>query len=86
MYHSEIEANQAADFWQKTVSEKQIPANLPKITVPNFNLPLLDLAQLAEPENSKSNLRRLLEQGAIELLGNQVLRIGKKKYYQLVLA
>ncbi len=86
MYHSETEANQAADFWQKTVSEKQIPTNLPKITVPNFDLPLLDLAQLAEPENSKSNLRRLLEQGAIELLNNQVLRIGKKKYYQLVLA
>lgn len=86
MYHSEIEANQAADFWQKTVSEKQIPTNLPKITVPNFDLSLLDLAQLAEPENSKSNLRRLLEQGAIELLNNQVLRIGKKKYYQLVLA
>lgn len=86
MYHSEIEANQAADFWQKTVSEKQIPTNLSKITVPNFDLPLLDLAQLAEPENSKSNLRRLLEQGAIELLDNQVLRLGKKKYYQLVLA
>ncbi len=86
MYHSEAEANQAADFWQKTVSEKQIPTSLPKITVPDLSLPLLDLAQLAEPETSKSNLRRLLEQGAIELLDNQVLRIGKKKYYQLVLS
>lgn len=86
MYHSPAEADVAADFWQRTVSEKQIPDNLPKISVPNFDLPLFELAKLAAPTESNSNLRRLVDQGAVQLLDNHVLRLGKKKYYQLVQA
>ncbi|MDO5561786.1 MAG: tyrosine--tRNA ligase [bacterium] len=84
-YHDAAAAAAAGDFWQKTVSEKQIPTELPKIVVNSFALPLLELAQIAVPEESKSNLRRLIDQKAIELLDNHVLRIGKKRFYQLVL-
>ena len=84
IYHDEKEATKAGDFWQKTVSEKQIPTQLPKIVVENLNLPLLELAQIAAPTESKSNLRRLIEQKAIVLLDNNVLKIGKKHFYQLV--
>lgn len=85
MYHDVTAAQAAGDFWQKTVSEKQIPSELPKIPVSSFELPLLELAQIAAPEESKSNLRRLVEQKAVELLDNHVLRIGKKRFYQLIL-
>lgn len=86
LYHNDAEAQAAADLWQKTVSNKEIPTELPKVKVPNLELDLFSLAKLAQPETSNSNLRRLIEQHAIELIPDrQVLRIGKKKYYQLVL-
>ena len=86
LYHNNAEAQAAADLWQKTVSNKEIPTDLPKVNVPNLELDLFSLAKLAQPETSNSNLRRLIEQHAIELIPDrQVLRIGKKNYYQLVL-
>ncbi len=86
MYHSSAAADQAAQAWQKTVSEKQIPSDLPVISVPDFNLSLFELAVLAQPQASRSQLRRLIDQKAVQLLDNHVLRIGKKNYYQLVLS
>jgi len=85
-YHGQQQASEAADFWQRTVSEKKLPDHLPLITVPSFDLPLTELAKYAQPETSKSQLRRLHEQGAIELLGDHILRVGKRGYYQLVTA
>lgn len=83
MYHDEVLAGKAADNWQKVVSEKKLPDNIIEAIVPNFNLPLVELAKIAEPETSKSHLRRLQDQGGLELLPNKVLRVGKKNYYQL---
>jgi tyrosyl-tRNA synthetase len=84
MYHDSTHADQAAVHWQQTVSEKKLPAHLPQVSVPNFDLPLLELAHLAQPATSRTQLRRLHTQGAIELLPHHVLRIGKRHHYQLV--
>jgi tyrosyl-tRNA synthetase len=83
MYHSERLAAKAATVWQKTVSEKQLPKNMPLVTVPSLQLDLIELANLAKPAESKTNLRRLRDQGGLELLENNVLRLGKHSYYQL---
>lgn len=83
-YHDQAQADDAATFWQETVSQKKLPDHLPIVTVPDFDLPLTQLAKLARPETSKSQLRRLDEQGALEMLPNHVLRIGKRGFYQLV--
>ncbi len=83
MYHDEVVAGKAADNWQKVVSEKKLPDEMIEVIVPNFDLPLVELAKIAEPETSKSHLRRLQDQGGLELLANKVLRVGKKNYYQL---
>jgi tyrosyl-tRNA synthetase len=84
MYHNATAATAAATYWQQTVSEKKLPSHLPRINVPAFDLPLLELAHLAQPDTSRAQLRRLHAQGAIELLPNHVLRLGKRNYYQLV--
>ncbi len=83
-YHNQSLAQNAAHLWQKTVSEKEIPSNLPLVEVENLQASLFTLAKRAQPEMSNSQLRRLLEQGAIELKDKQILRIGKKNFYQLV--
>jgi len=84
-FHDQKAADDAADYWQATVSEKKLPDHLPIVAVPDFDLPLPELAKLAQPETSKSQIRRLHEQGALELLPDHVLRIGKRSFYQLVL-
>ncbi len=84
MYHSQQSAEAAAETWQKTVAQKQLPTDMPVVTVPSFDLSLLELAQLAQPDQSKSQLRRLIEQKAIEVIDGKVLRIGKRNFYQLV--
>ena len=83
-YHNQSLAQNAAHLWQKTVSEKEIPSNLPLVEVENLQASLFTLAKRAQPEMSNSQLRRLLEQGAIELKDKQILRIGKKNFYELV--
>lgn len=83
--HSSEQALAAQEYWQKTVAEKQLPENLPVVAVNNFSLPLFDLAKAACPQESNSALRRLINQGAVELLDNHILRVGKRKYFQLVL-
>jgi len=85
-YHDQAAADDAADFWHSTVSQKKLPDNLPVVEVASLDLPLLELAKLAQPETSKSQLRRLEEQGALEMLPEQVLRIGKRGFYRLVVA
>ncbi|MBQ6449692.1 tyrosine--tRNA ligase [bacterium] len=83
-YHDATAADEAADFWQRTVSEKKLPDNLPVVVVPSFSEPLQTLAKFAQPATSKSQLRRLDKQGALELLDNHILRVGKRNYYQLI--
>lgn len=84
--HSSKQALAAQEYWQKTVAEKQLPENLPMVVVSDFSLPLFDLAKAACPQESNSALRRLIEQKGVELLDNQVLRVGKRKFFQLVLS
>lgn len=84
--HSSKQALAAQGYWQKTVAEKQLPENLPVVVVSDFSLPLFDLAKAACPQESNSALRRLIEQKGVELLDNQVLRVGKRKFFQLVLS
>lgn len=84
--HSSEQALAAQEYWQKTVAEKQLPENLPMVVVSDFSLPLFDLAKAACPQESNSALRRLIEQKGVELLDNQVLRVGKRKFFQLVLS
>ena len=82
-YHSPQAADQAAIRWQETVSEKKIPENIPEIHVPSFDLPLLELAKICQPQASKSHLRRLEQQGAVQMLPDHVLKIGRRDFYKL---
>jgi tyrosyl-tRNA synthetase len=84
MYHHQAAAEKAAAKWQAEVSEKKVPQNLTVIAVPNLKKPLFELVKRARPKTSNSDLRRLVNQGGVELLAGGVLRVGKKEYYQLV--
>jgi tyrosyl-tRNA synthetase len=99
MYHDEQSAQQAEENFQKTVQEGEIPSDIPEIKMGSPTTTVIDLLQKCLPEESSSNLRRLLEQSAVELLpaGDKptdpfsevtvanldIIRIGKRRYFKI---
>ncbi|MBP7875723.1 tyrosine--tRNA ligase [Candidatus Woesebacteria bacterium] len=100
MYHSTSVADEAQLYFEKTVQQKSIPEDLPEIIVDHEQLPLLDLCKLCLPNDSSSELKRLIQQGAVELqpggvvanpqtaiiVDNTIIRIGKRRHFRLILS
>jgi tyrosyl-tRNA synthetase len=98
MYHSASDAENAQQHFQQAVQQSVVPDDAPTINV-NSTMVVGELLQRAMPDESNSNLRRLLEQGAVELLptgtkptdfnetinlnGIEAIRIGKRNYFKL---
>lgn len=97
MYHSEKKASAARDAFINTFSKKEVPDEIEIVEVPKKILSSGTLATLAhlEAKKSKSELRRLLSQGAIKVDGKvvkdqeekrsdgEVLKIGKKEFKKI---
>lgn len=97
--NGEAAAANAAKHFQQTVQLKQAPEEMIRVHVP-AKTTVLEVCKLCQPTTSKSELKRLIEQGGVELVSaNQVmtdpfaviavgeelvLRIGKRNFYQLV--
>lgn len=97
MYHGAKAAAKAEEEFVRVFSKKEAPSDAPAISVSGKKLTLLEILQAAEPSESKSELRRLVEQGAVkindeakkdpnealELRGGEILKIGKKKFFKI---
>lgn len=99
MYHTTQAAQQAEKHFQKTVQQGEIPKDIPTVSVGKGTITLFELLQKCLPDESKSNIRRLISQGAAELIPNgekptdpntkvklstvQIIRVGKRKYFTL---
>lgn len=100
MYHDDTTALKAQEHFEKTVQDNEVPTEIPELTISDDQLTVLDLIKLALPEESTSNLRRLIDQSAVELLPTghkptdpfatidmssvEVLRIGKRRYFKII--
>ncbi len=94
MYYSSEEALAAADYFVKTISKKEIPADLIKFKATDYNI----LSVLVETKlaSSKSDARRTVEQGGVKINGlvvkdinnivsaNCVLQKGKFKFIEII--
>lgn len=68
MYHDTKAAEEAASHFQKTVQQGELPEDMPEVNIGSKQLSLLELVKACVPEESNSNIRRLIEQGAVELI------------------
>lgn len=98
-YHDASAAQEAAEFFTKTVQEKEIPADIPEVTLDPSDKTVLDILKRACPDESNSALRRLVEQGAVSVLpadqklsdplaeldvaDGTVVKIGKRRFVRL---
>lgn len=100
MYHTADEAAEAQKFFEQAVQSDEVPDNIPTVNLTNRQLTVVELLKQLLPEESNSNLRRLAEQGAVELLPSgekpteataeldltsvEVVRVGKRRYFKLI--
>ncbi len=97
MYHDEAAAQSAQEFFEKTVQGDSVPDDAPEIEVVE-GAKILDILKSALPNESASQLRRLIDQDAVELMPSgerpssidqivgtdtEVIRIGKRRYLKL---
>lgn len=99
MYHTADAATQAAEFFEKTVQQKGIPDEVPVVHVSEKELPCIELLTRAFSDESKAELKRLIEQGAVLLLPSEVkltdpyatmqltdgmvVKLGKRRYCKI---
>ncbi len=95
LYHDRDAADKAQENWESTFSKGETPTDIPETSVSAGTSYIEALGAIGE---SKSELRRLAEQGAISVSGgeaikdltkevteNQTLRIGKHRFLKITI-
>lgn len=97
MYYGEKAARQAQDEFIRVVSHKEAPAEIPTIKIGIKSLVLADVLVNAKLASSKSEARRLIEQGGVKIGSERqsdpnimihldkeiVLQVGKRKFVRV---
>lgn len=94
-YHDEAVAGSAQEHFEKTVQNKEVPDEIEEKSFSN-GMTLIEVLQNCMPDESNSNLRRLVEQGAVSLndqkltdlnqsLESGILKVGRRRYFKITL-
>ncbi|MCX6754179.1 MAG: tyrosine--tRNA ligase, partial [Candidatus Nomurabacteria bacterium] len=97
IFYNEKKSKEAQDNWEKTFSKKEIPEDAQEIKA-NKNELLVDVFIKNGIVTSKSEFRRLVENGAVtnmennkkatttgEVVGSGVYKIGKKRFCKIII-
>ncbi len=72
LYHSPREAERAAAAFKKTFAQKEVPDDVPAYPLKQRAIALLDLLVALQLSSSKSDAKRLIEEGAVRVWENGV--------------
>ena len=72
IFHGEAKAQEAQDSFVKLVQKKESANDIPEIKIENQPISLYDLLKKCLPDNTGSDIRRLLVQNAIKIDGSIV--------------
>nr|WP_240739321.1 S4 domain-containing protein [Marinitoga lauensis] len=95
-FHNEEKAEYAQNEFIKVFQKKNIPDEMKEIIVEK-NISAIDLVMKTKSVSSRSEAKRLINQGAVkindvkiddpfqllEINGDEVLRIGKRRFFKL---
>lgn len=99
LYHGKASAQKASEAWQAQFSEGKLPADIAELPVAEHAIVLIDLVTRCGFAASKSEARRLIEQGGIRINevkktdpaeiiaidnGGFVLQAGPRKFVKIV--
>ncbi len=96
MYHGEDSALNAEAAWNNQFRDGAMPKEIDEFKISNTHMPLIDVLIKSEMATSKSEARRLIEQGGVKLDGTvqlleskpvfadgDILQVGKRRYLKL---
>lgn len=97
MLNSEAEAQKAQEYFEKIFQKKQISSEIPTINIKISELSAIDLLVTSKFVSSKSEAKRLISEGAVELDGvklddpfknlvfknGMILKVGKHRFVKL---
>lgn len=67
-FHTKADAIAAEKHFESTVQRKQLPDEMPKVFLGDQSFTILELLQKCDKTKSKSELRRLIDQGGVEVI------------------
>lgn len=97
-YYDAAAAATEDEWFTEVFSRRSIPADVPAVTVDDPNATLLDVLKACLPDESTSELRRLVQYGSVRLDGEQkltdaeqrhpvssgdVIRVGKRRWFRV---
>lgn len=99
LYHSQVAAEEAAAEFEKVFSKKELPEDMPTHALSKNPITFPELLVEAKLSTSKSDAKRLVEQGGVEVdgavekdwrkeiafKGGEVVQAGKRKFVKIVL-
>ena len=98
MYHSEKEAFQAEEEFDRIFINKEVPVDISEFKLEDKKIGILDLITKVKFAPSRSEAKRLVAQGGVSINGNKVidlgetvdvehgmvLKVGKRKFIKLI--
>ncbi len=98
LYHGDAAAKRAEEYFEKTFSKKEGATDAPELVFARKSLTVLDLVIASGAVKSKSEARRLIEQGGLDLdgktikdpqkvlqlKGGEAVKIGKKRFFKIL--
>lgn len=94
-FNSEKNAAAAQAAFEQTFQDRQVPTDVPEFATGQTEWSPIDLLVATKLASSKSEAKRLIEQGAVEINGvlcqvtgitiknNDILKVGKKKFLRI---
>lgn len=97
MYHSEKEAQEAKKEFEEVFSRGGIPEGIEELILDNKEIELLELLEKSELVSSKSEAKRLVEEGGVQidgvkkenwsqsliLKGGEILKVGPRRFKRI---
>lgn len=80
LYHGEEKAKQASKEFDKVFKRKELPQDIPEIKVKSKEL--VDILVETKMASSKSEAKRLIEQGGVKFKDN-ILQVGKRRFIKI---
>ncbi|RUM31354.1 MAG: tyrosine--tRNA ligase [Aquifex sp.] len=97
-FHSEEEAEQAKEWWEKTFSQREFPEDAPVVELSESKVKAVDFLVKIGAVKSKNEARRIIQGGGLKVNGEKItnpneeilingevrVKVGKKKFYRVV--
>ena len=97
-FHGEDKAKEAQDRFIKVFREKEVPEDIPEYEFEEEEIPIVDLLLSVGAASSRSEAKRLINQGGVYVNGERVkdfreilrlgkeivLKVGKRRFYKIL--